>query len=88
MYLAVGRFRLSPMMVTSGRINCLRKDVVWPMNPAMTRSWLWVNMVGTMSHFAEKSNSVKKSLIGLMSPWSLVPSMSENSYTKGSISSW
>ena len=56
------------------------------MNPAITRSWLWVNMVGTMSHLAEKSNNVKKSLMGLMFPWSLVPSMSENSYTNGSIS--
>ena len=74
------------MMVTSGRMKSLRKDVVWPMNPAITRSWLWVSMVGTMSHLAEKSKSVKKSLIGLMPPWSLVPSMSENSYTIGSIS--
>ena len=79
MYLAVGKFRLSPMMVTSGRMNDLRKEVVCPMNPAMTRSWLCVNMVGTMSHLAEKSNSVKKSLMGLMSEWSFVPSISENS---------
>ena len=68
------------MVVTSGRTNFLRNAVVWPMKPWMTRSWLWVSIVGMTSHLAEKSKRVKKSLISLDFPvFSSVASMSLNS---------
>ncbi len=40
----------------------LLKAVVCPINALITVSWFWQSMVGTGSHFAEKSNKMKKSL--------------------------
>ena len=88
MYLAERVLLVSPMMVTSERMNCLRNAVVCPIKPGMTRSWLWVNMVGMMSHLALKSNRVKKSLSCLVFECSSVASISENSYTMGSVMIW